>query len=110
MSKTDSNDSDATGKSSKPSKPTSDFPLFPPRHRPVGEEDPRADALLCAAGRPRRGAEEVPRTEGRAPLRPRAARGVRGLTVKELANQFLNSKQAIVDSWELTRRSGADYE
>jgi integrase len=32
-----------------------------------------------------------------------------GVTVKELCNQFLNAKQALVDSRELTKRSWLDY-
>src|SRR5205823_3121625 len=32
-----------------------------------------------------------------------------GVTIKELANAFLNAKQVLVDSGELTRRSWDDY-
>ncbi|HVS36458.1 MAG TPA: tyrosine-type recombinase/integrase, partial [Gemmataceae bacterium] len=97
------------GSRPKPEKPSPDFPLFPhaagvwakkirgkmhyfgPWADPGGALDKyvkEKDALH--AGR-------KPREESD------------GVTVKELCNRFLNAKQALVDSGELTRRSWDDY-
>src|SRR5262249_39448963 len=53
-------------------------PTARPRNGPLGEEDPRQDALLRDVGRPRRRPGELPRTEGRSARRPQAPRGHRG--------------------------------
>ena len=101
--------STTTPANDKPTKPRADFPLFPhatgrwakkirgkmhyfgPWADPGGALDKyvkEKDALH--AGR-------KPREESD------------GVTVKELCNRFLNAKQALVDSGELTRRSWDDY-
>src|SRR5438874_3740699 len=95
----------ATGKPAKPSKPYADFPLFPhatgrwakkirgqlhyfgPWDNPDGALNKyleQKDALH--AGR-----------------KPRA--DTQGLTIKELVNHFLNAKQALVDTGELSPRT-----
>jgi integrase len=98
-----------SGKSAKPSKPYPDFPLY--AHAagvwakkirgklhyfgPWSDPDAALDNYLkqkdaLHAGR-----------------KPRAEAG--GSTIKELCNQFLIDKQALVDSSELTQRSWDDY-
>src|SRR5271166_5502883 len=97
------------GKPAQPSKPTPDFPLFAhaagvwakkirgklhyfgPWHDPnaaLNKYLEQKDALH--AGR-----------------KPRESTD--GTTVKELANQFLNQKKALVDAGELSPRTWADY-
>jgi integrase len=109
MSESDSTTPTPPGKPPKPSKPYHEFPLFPhatgrwakkirgQMHYFGPWDDPDAalkkyldqkDALH--AGRKPREATE-------------------GVTVKELCNQFLNAKRALVDSGELTNRSWQDY-
>src|SRR6516165_9156431 len=96
-------------KPAKPSKPSPDFPLFPHAagvwakkirgklhyfgpwndwKAALDNYDKQKDALH--AGR-------KPRNESE------------GTTVKELCNQFMADKQALVDSGELTQRSWDDY-
>jgi integrase len=98
-----------TGKPSKPAKPRPDFPLyahatgrwakkirgklyyFGAWDDPQGAEDSylKQKDALHAGRKPR------PETEG--------------VTLKSLCNQFLNAKQSLVDSGELTQRSWDDY-
>lgn len=97
------------GKSPKPSKPYPEFPLFPHATRrwakkirgqlhyfgPWEDTDAALQKYLdqkdaLHAGR-----------------RPREVST--GVTVKDLCNQFLNAKQALVDSGELANRSWKDY-
>jgi integrase len=109
MSECDFTTPAASDKTAKPSKPYPDFPLFPhatgrwakkirgrlhyfgPWSDPDGALTKyleQKDALH--AGRKPREASE-------------------GITVKELCNQFLNAKRALVESGELTNRSWQDY-
>jgi integrase len=109
MPECDSNAANATGKTPKPNKPRPDFPLFPhatnrwakkirgqlhyfgPWNDPDGalrKYNEQKDALHA----------------GRKPRDTSA-----GVTIKELVNNFLNAKQALRDSRELTRRSWDDY-
>jgi integrase len=109
MSESDFTTPAAPGKSSKPTKPNPDFPLFPhatgrwakkirgkmhyfgPWNDPDGALKKyleQKDALYA----------------GRKPREDTA-----GLTVKVLCNQFLHAKRALVESGELTNRSWQDY-
>lgn len=98
-----------TGKPGKPKKPYPDFPLFPHATRRWAKKirgkmhyfgpwnDP--DAALK---------KYLEQKEAlHAGRKPREATD--GLTIKELCNQFLNAKQALVESGELTNRSWQDY-
>jgi integrase len=103
--------SHSTGKPSreKPSKPSPDFPLFPHAagvwakkirgklHYFGPWEDPDG-ALAKYLG------EKDALHAGRKPRED-----TEGTTVKALANQFLNTKQAKVDTGEITRRTWAEY-
>ena len=109
MPESDSNTPTAAGKPPKPSRPYPDFPLFPHATKRWAKkirgkihyfgpwDDPdtalakyleQKDALH--AGRKPREANE-------------------GVTIKELCNQMLNAKRALVESGELTNRSWQDY-
>jgi integrase len=93
----------------KPNKPYPDFPLFPHASGQWAKKirgkmhyfgqwgDP--DAALTKYLE-----QKDALSAGRAP-RPQAD----GLTVKALANEFLNHKQALVDAGELSPRTWADY-
>ncbi len=86
------------------------LPALPARHRALGQEDSRASCTTSA-----RGTTPTPRSRStwnrRTPCTPAAsrARHPTGVTVKDLCNEFLNAKQALVDSGELTNRSWQDY-
>jgi integrase len=96
-------------KLTKPNKPYDDFPLFPHNNGCWAKkirgrlhyfgpwDDP--DAALAKYL-----AEKDALHAGRKP-RPDAA----AVTVKDVANAFLNAKQALVDAGELTSRSWAEY-
>src|SRR3954470_12809157 len=93
----------------KPNKPYPEFPLFPHATKrwakkirgrlhyfgPWGDPDGALAKYL---------AERDALHAGRKPREVSA-----GVTVKDLANAFLNAKQALVDSGELTDRSWRDY-
>jgi integrase len=109
MSDSDSNTPTCTDKPAKPSKPYTDFPLFPhatgrwakkirgQMHYFGPWSDP--DAAL---------AKYLDQKDAlHAGRRPREASG--GVTIKELCNQFLIAKRALVESGELTNRSWQDY-
>jgi integrase len=98
-----------TTATSKPSKPYPDFPLFPHATKRWAKKirgqihyfgpwsDP--DGAL---------AKYLDQKDAlHAGRRPREASD--GVTVKELCNQFLNAKDALVKSGELTKRSWQDY-
>src|SRR5215831_3869110 len=109
MSEAHSTDAPAQSKPGKPAKPYPDFPLFPhdagvwakkirgklhyfgPWNDPDGALKKYLEQkdALHAGRKPREAAE--------------------GLTVKQLCNQFLNAKQALVDSGELLSRTWTDY-
>src|SRR5260370_9733521 len=109
MSVSDSTIPTALDKTTKPSKPNAEFPLFPhatgrwakkirgklhyfgPWADPDGALKKYLEQKdgLHAGGKPREAAE--------------------GLTVKELGNRFLNAKAAARDAGELTPRSWQDY-
>jgi integrase len=95
--------------SGKPSKPFADFPLFPHATRRWAKkirgkmhyfgpwDDPDAALLKYLE-------QKDALHSGRKPREVSA-----GVTVKELCNQFLNAKRALVESGELTGRSWHDY-
>jgi integrase len=110
MSKPDSSSAAGVGKPAKPSKPYPEFPLFPhatrrwakkirgqlhyfgPWDDPQGSLDKylqQKDALH-AGRKPRPAADEAP-------------------TVKDVANAFLNAKQALLDAGELSPRTFISY-
>ena len=109
MSKADSRAGSPPGKPQKPNKPYPDFPLFAHavglwakkikgRMHYFGTwSDPDAALAKYLAEKDALHAGRKPRAQGE------------GLTVKELCNSFLNAKQALVDSGELTQRSWDDY-
>jgi integrase len=110
MSDTNSSPSTVPCKPEKPSKPAPDFPLFPHasgqwakkirgKLHYFGKWD-NPDAALAKYD-----AEKDDLHAGRKPRE--LADGA--LTVKELANAFLNSKQALVDAGELSVHTWADY-
>src|SRR5215831_18121812 len=99
----------APAPSVKPAKPYPDFPLFPHATRRWAKkirgklhyfgpwDDP--DGAL---------AKYLEQKDAlHAGRKPREDTG--GLSVKELANRFLNSKQALVDAGELSRRMWEEY-
>src|SRR5438270_4409040 len=98
MSESDSTTPAATGKPTKPSKPSPDFPLFPhatgrwakkirgKMHYFGPWSDP--DGAL---------AKYLEQKDAlHAGRKPREA--TKGVTIKDLCNQFLNAKQSLVDS------------
>jgi integrase len=109
MSASDFTVAAAAGKPAKPSKPYPDFPLF--AHAtgrwakkirgqmvyfgPWADPDAALNKYLSA---------KDALHAGRKPREVSA-----GVTIKELCNRFLNAKQALVDSGELTKRSWQDY-
>jgi integrase len=110
MSEKDSTTPLPTGKPTKPNKPYPDFPLFPHATRRwakkirgqlhyFGSWDDGPDAAL------KKYMEQ--RDALHAGRKPRETS--EGVTVKNLCNQFLNAKRALVDSGELTNRSWQDY-
>jgi hypothetical protein len=109
MSVSDSTTPIPPGKPTKPNKPYPDFPLFPHATRRWAKKirgklhyfgpwsDP--DGAL---------AKYLEQKDAlHAGRRPREA--TEGLAVKELANAFLNAKQALVDAGELSPRTWAEY-
>jgi hypothetical protein len=108
MSKADSTPARASGKTQKSNKQSPNFPLFA-HVDGVGEEDPRQTPLLRPVGRPRRASKRYPAVMDalHAGRKPREAG--EGNAVKEPANLFLQTKQAVIDTGELTRRSWQDY-
>jgi hypothetical protein len=96
-------------KPAKPSTPNPDFPLFPHAigrwakkiRRKLHYFGPWADADAALtkylSEKDALHAGRKPRSDGEA------------LTVKELANHFLNAKQALVDTGELSPRTWAEY-
>src|ERR1700709_866616 len=109
MSESDSSTPAAAGKPTKPSKPYPDFPLFPHATRRWAKkirgkmhyfgpwDDP--DAALAKY------LEQKDALHAGRKARPDPG----ALTVKDVANAFLNAKQALVDAGELSSRSGGDY-
>src|SRR5262245_51715575 len=93
----------------KPAKPYPDFPLFP---HATGRWAKKVRGKLHYFGKwddpdgalAKYLAERDVLHAGR---KPRAA--TEALTVKDLANRFLNAKQALVDSGELSPRTWAEY-
>src|SRR3954447_16167438 len=109
MSKRDSTTAGAANKSHKPSKPYPDFPLFPHATKRWAKKvrgqmhyfgpwaDP--DAALTKYLEQK---EDL-----HAGRKPREATGA--LTVKDLANRFLNAKKALLESGELSPRTWDEY-
>src|SRR3954451_18442785 len=109
MSESDSTTLAATGKPAKPNKPYPDFPLFPHATGRWAKKirgqmtyfgpwsDP--DAALAKYLE-----QKDALHAGRKPREVSA-----GVTVKDLANAFLNAKRALLDAGELTERSWQDY-
>src|SRR5262245_49783684 len=109
MSDAHSNAPAASGKPTKPNKPHPDFPLFPHAagvwakkirgklHYFGKWDDPDGALKKYLEQKDALHAGRKPRPDPE------------GLTVKELANAFLNHKQALVDAGELAPRSWADY-
>jgi integrase len=97
------------GKPLKPSKPYPDFPLFP-HAAGVWAKKIRGKLHYFGPWSDPDGAlaryleQKDALHAGR---KPREA--TEGITVKELCNQFLNAKRALVESGELTNRSWQDY-
>jgi integrase len=109
MSKTNSTTPAATGKPAKPNKPRPDFPLFAhaagvwakkirgKMHYFGPWSDPDGALKKYLAEKDALHAGRKPREENE------------GVTLKDLCNQFLNAKQSLVNSGELTNRSWQDY-
>lgn len=100
----------AAGKAGKPAKPTADFPLFP---HATGRWAKKIKGRLVYFGPWSDPAGSLKKYEeqkddlhaGRKPKEQVSA----GVSIKDLCNKFLNAKQALVDSGELTLRSWQDY-
>src|SRR5918912_3452704 len=109
MSEANSSTPAASGKPSKPAKP---YPEFPLTAHPAGYwcKKIRGKLYYFGAWSDPDGAlakyleQKDDLHAGRKP-RP----DPEGLTVKDLANDFLNAKQALVDAGELSLRTWADY-
>ena len=109
MSESDFTTPAVAGKPAKPSKPYPDFPLFPHATGRWAKKirgqmhyfGPWADPDAALA----KYLEQ--RDALHAGRKPREA--TEGVTIKELCNQFLNAKRALVESGELTNRSWQDY-
>jgi integrase len=109
MSKIDSTADPSTDKPARPTKPYADFPLFPhatgrwakkirgQMHYFGPWSDPDAALTKYLEQRDSLHAGRKPRDESD------------GTTIKELCNQFLIAKRALVESAELTNRSWQDY-
>src|ERR1700745_3327451 len=109
MSVSDSTTAGTAGKTSKPSKPYAEFPLFAHATRRWAKKirgqmhyfgpwaDPDAALAKYLEQKDALHAGKKPRPDPQA------------LTVKELANAFLNHKQALLDAGELSPRTWADY-
>ena len=95
--------------SSRPRKPYPEFPLFPHATRRWAKkirgklvyfgpwDDPDAALKKYLEQKDDLHSGRTPRVQGE------------GLTLRDLANQFLNSKRLLVDTGELTPRSWRDY-
>jgi integrase len=97
------------GKPAKPSKPYPEFPLFP---HAAGVWAKKIRGRLHYFGPWNDPAAALKKYEEQkdalhAGRKPREATD--GLTVKDICNHFLNAKQALVESGELTNRSWMDY-
>src|SRR5262245_1163329 len=109
MSETHSTPSSSSDKPVKPSKPYDDFPLFP-HAAGVWAKKIRGKMHYFGAWSDPDGAldkylkEKDALHAGRKPRLDAAS-----VTVKDVANDFLNAKQALVDAGELSPRTWADY-
>jgi integrase len=109
MSKADSNATAAPGKPQKPNKPRPDCPLYAHATKRWAAKIGGKTHFFGPWENP--DAAEKKHHEQKAALKegrkPREASA--GVTVKELVNAFLATKQSLVDSGELTQRSWDDY-
>jgi len=104
-------ESAANGKSTKPEKPTPDFPLFP---HATGRWAKKICGHLVYFGpwRDPKGALEKYKREREdleAGRKPRPAGAQEGLTIKELVNKFLTAKRHLTDTREITECTFRDY-
>ncbi len=109
MSNVDSTTPTPAGKSAKPNKPRPDFPLFP---HATGQWAKKVKGRLVYFGvwEDPDAAEKKyldQKDDLHAGRKPRA--DPEALTVKDLANAFLNNKKALLNAGEITARTWADY-
>jgi integrase len=99
----------AQGKPAKPTKPSPDFPLFPHAAGSWAKKIRGKLYYFGPWGDPEGALKKYLEQKDalHAGRKPRAE--AEGLTVKELANRFLNVKQALVNGGELSVRTWDDY-
>src|SRR6516162_1580977 len=110
MSAANSTTAGSAGKPAKPSKPYPEFPLFPHATRRWAKKirgkfhyfgpwaDPDGALAKYLEQKDALHAGRTPR------VKPE------GLTVRDLANQFLTNKQDLLDNHEITRRTWLEYD
>src|SRR3954464_3472287 len=109
MSDSNSTPGHAHGKTAKPNKPRPDYPLFA-HAAGVWAKKIRGKMHYFGPWADPDGAlaKYLEQKDAlHAGRKPREA--TEGVTVKDLCNQFLNAKRALVESGELTNRSWQDY-
>jgi hypothetical protein len=109
MSESDFTTPAAAGKTAKPEKPYDDFPLFPHATKRWAKKIRGKMHYFGPWDDPDGALEKYLEQKDalHAGRKPREATD--GVTIKELVNQFLNAKKALVESGELTNRSWQDY-
>ncbi len=112
MSEKNSTTSAATGKTAKTNKPAKPYPEYPLTAHPAGYWCKKIRGMIHYFGRwddPQGALDRYNEQKDALHAGRKPREDTDGLTVKELANQFLNFKQDMVDSGELTQRSWDDY-
>ncbi len=111
MSKSDSTPAPSAGKPEKPNKPYPEFPLFPHAAGVWAKKIRGKMHYFAAWNHPDAALAKylAEKDALHAGKKPREVADGYTVTVKALCNDFLNAKQGLVDSGELTRRSWQNY-
>jgi integrase len=105
MSATHSTPTPSAAKPAKPAKPSEDFPLFP---HATGQWAKKVDGKMHYFGVWADPGAALARYQDFLASRPAGPQAVAGCAVKQLANAYLNAKQALVSTGELSPRTFAD--